>query len=90
MEKAKARILSLALNKAPSRFNDNRKEQLNDAQNIANRFGLHGEAYFRFITTPGMDPTHNVTEQAIRFIVIDRYVIQGTRSSKGRQANERL
>jgi hypothetical protein len=29
-------------------------------------------------------------EQAIRFIVIDRHVTQGTRSAKGRRANERL
>jgi transposase len=90
METAKARILRLAINEAPSRLSENGKEELNDAQNMANRFRLHGEAYFRFITTPGMDPTNNVAEQAIRFIVIDRHVTQGTRSSKGRQANERL
>jgi len=90
MEKAKASILRIAINKAPSRINDNAKEELNEAQNMANRFRLHGEAYFRFITTPGMDPTNNVAEQAIRFIVIDRYVTQGTRSSRGRQASERL
>jgi transposase len=90
MEKAKARILRLAINEAPSRLNENGKEQLNEAQNMANLFRLHGEAYFRFITTPGMDPTNNVAEQAIRFIVIDRHVTQGTRSAKGRQANERL
>ena len=90
MEKAKARILRIAINKAPSRINDSAKEELNEAQNMANRFRLHGEAYFRFITTPGMDPTNNVAEQAIRFIVIDRYVTQGTRSDEGRHANERL
>jgi transposase len=90
MEKAKARILRIAINEVPSRLDENGKEQLNEAQNMANRFRLHGEAYFRFITTPGMDPTNNVAEQAIRFIVIDRHVTQGTRSSKGRQANERL
>ncbi len=90
MEKTKARILRIAINEAPSRINEDGKEELNHAQNIANRFRLHGEAYFRFITTPGMDPTNNVAEQAIRFIVIDRYVTQGTRSAKGREANERL
>jgi hypothetical protein len=37
-----------------------------------------------------MDPTNNVAEQAIRFIVIDRQVTQGTRSAKGQRANERL
>jgi hypothetical protein len=90
MEKAKANIQRMATHEAPSRINDDGKEELNHAQNMAKRFRLHGEAYFRFITTPGMDPTNNVAEQAIRFIVIDRYVTQGTRSPKGRQANERL
>ena len=37
-----------------------------------------------------MDPTNNVAEQAIRFVVIDRHVNQGTRSAAGRQASERL
>ena len=31
-----------------------------------------------------------VADQAIRFIVIDRHVTQGTRSAKGQRANERL
>ena len=61
-----------------------------EAQNMANRFRLHGKAYFEFITTPGIDPTNNVAEQAIRFVVIDRHVTQGTRSVNGRQSNERL
>ncbi len=90
MGKARTRIQLIAINEAPSRINKNGKEELNEAQNMANRFRLHGEAYFRFITTPGMGPTNNVAEQAIRFIVIDRYVTQGTRSVKGREANERL
>jgi hypothetical protein len=37
-----------------------------------------------------MDPTNNVAEQAIRFVVIDRHVTRGTRSEKGRKTNERL
>jgi len=90
MEKARMRIQLIAINEAPSRIDEDGKEELNEAQNMANRFRRHGDAYFRFITTPGMDPTNNVAEQAIRFIVIDRYVTQGTRSPKGRQANERL
>ena len=60
------------------------------AQNMAHRFRRHGAAYFTFITTPGMDPTNNVAEQAIRFIGIDRHVTQGTRSARGRTASERL
>ena len=60
------------------------------AQNLADRFHKHGEAYFRFITTPGIEPTNNVAEQAMRFVVIDRYITQGTRSEKGRAWCERI
>ena len=58
--------------------------------NMAERFAKHGEAYFQFITTPAIDPTNNVVEQAMRFVVIDRHVTQGTRSARGRQICERL
>ena len=60
------------------------------AQNLAKRFRKHGEAYFRFITTPGVEPTNNLAEQAIRFVVIDRRITQGTRSETGRLWNERI
>src|ERR1035437_5466067 len=69
-----------------------RAPQRTEAQNLAQRFREHGEAYFRFITTPGaagIDPTNNLAEQAIRFVVIDRYVTQGTRSQKGRDYSQR-
>lgn len=59
-------------------------------RNMARRFDKHGEAYFQFITTPGIDPTNNVAEQAMRFVVIDRHITQGTRSAHGRQICERL
>lgn len=58
--------------------------------NMAERFYKHGEAYFQFITTPGIEPTNNVVEQAMRFIVIDRHITQGTRSVRGRLICERL
>ena len=90
MKTAQTSICSIAIDEVPSCLDENGKETLNHANNMAKRFRLHGDAYFRFITTPGMDPTNNVAEQAIRFIVIDRYVTQGTRSAKGREANERL
>ena len=90
LEKAKRRILRVANNNVPSNINKDGKEENNEAQNMAKRFRINGDAYFRFITTPGMDPTNNVAEQAIRFIVIDRYVTQSTRSRRGREANERL
>ena len=60
------------------------------AINLADRFRKHGNAYFRFITTPGMEPTNNLAEQAIRFVVIDRRITQGTRSERGRQWCERI
>ena len=59
-------------------------------RNLAKRFTRHGEAYFRFITTPGVEPTNNLAEQAIRFVVIDRRITQGTRSEKGRRWCERI
>ena len=90
LEHAKQKIIAAALNNVPSRVNKKGKEEKREAQNMVNRFRLYGKAYFEFITTPGIDPTNNVAEQAIRFVVIDRHVTQGTRSVKGRQSNERL
>jgi len=90
LEQAKAQIIRIAIEEAPSQLDEDGKERKREAQNMATRFRKHGEAYFEFITTPGMDPTNNVAEQAIRFIVIDRHITQGTRSAKGQRANERL
>jgi transposase len=90
LEMAKSQILTTALQDVPSYINADGKEEKKEAYNMAKRFRDHGEAYFTFITTPGMDPTNNVAEQAIRFVVIDRHIKQGTRSIKGRKANERL
>lgn len=61
-----------------------------EARNMARRFRKHGEAYFRFITTPGVEPTNNLAEQAIRFVVIDRAITQGTRGERGRRWCERI
>lgn len=58
--------------------------------NLAERMRKHGQGYFTFITTPGVDPTNNAAEQAIRFVVIDRYITQGTRSVWGVRWNERI
>lgn len=60
------------------------------AQNLAERFERHGTSYLRFITTPGIEPTNNLAEQAIRFVVIDRLVTQGSRSEAGRRWLERI
>ncbi len=80
LEQARRALIAVA-QRAPKR---------RQAQNLANRFDLHGEAYFRFITTPGIEPTNNLAEQAIRFVVIDRRITQGTRSEFGRQWCERI
>jgi transposase len=61
-----------------------------EAQNLADRFRKHGESYVRFITTPGIEPTNNLAEQAIRFVVIDRKVTQGTRGDQGQRWLERI
>ena len=60
------------------------------ADNLAERFRKHADAYFRFITTPGIEPTNNLAEQAIRFVVIDRRITQGTRGEAGRRWSERI
>jgi transposase len=59
-------------------------------QNMEKRFRDHGPAYFTFVTTPGVEPTNNLAEQAIRFVVIDRQITQGTRSEGGRRFGERI
>jgi transposase len=61
-----------------------------EAQNLADRFRQHGASYLRFITTPGIEPTNNLAEQAIRFVVIDRKITQGTRGEKGQRWLERI
>jgi transposase len=59
-------------------------------QNMEKRFREHGSAYFTFVTTPGVEPTNNLAEQAIRFVVIDRHITQGTRSEGGQRWCERM
>ncbi|HAJ94931.1 MAG TPA: hypothetical protein DCP02_01740 [Actinobacteria bacterium] len=90
LEEAKKAIIKVVLEDVPSSLNKDGKEEKRQAQNMAKRFRKHGKAYFEFITTPGIEPTNNVAEQAIRFVVIDRMITQGTRSVKSRETNERL
>jgi transposase len=61
-----------------------------EAKNLARRFEKHGASYIQFITTPGIDPTNNIAEQAIRFVVIDRHIAQGSRSEAGQRWLERI
>jgi len=76
LEAAREQVLRAATTRVPD---------TKHARNMAKRFRENGEAHFRFITTPGIDPTNNLAEQAIRFVVIDRHITQGTRSDKGRR-----
>jgi len=80
LQRARRDILAVARRPPPRR----------EARNIAQRFRKHGDAYFRFMTTPGVEPTNNLAEQAIRFVVIDRKVTQGTRGEAGRRWSERI
>lgn len=80
LERARQNVLKIG-RRAPPRT---------EARNLADRFRKHGNAYFRFITTPGQEPTNNVAEQAMRFVVIDRRITQGTRSESGRRWCERI
>ena len=61
-----------------------------EADNLGDRFVDHFESYFTFITTPGVEPTNNLAEQAIRFVAIHRRMTQGTRSQGGRSWCERI
>jgi len=62
----------------------------NEAWNIRDRFkGSNEKGYFLFLGREGVPPTNNGTEQAIRFVVIDRRVTQGTRSHAGMRFCER-
>jgi len=89
---AKEKIMITAIQEAPVYLDDDGKvvKQKREVKNMVKRFADNGKAYFEFITCPDVEPTNNIAEQAIRFVVIDRHVTQGTRSIKGRKANERL
>jgi hypothetical protein len=79
-DRAKTKVLKVA-RRPPSR---------KEAQNIADRFRKHGEHYFRFLETDGVEPTNNAMEQRFRFVVIDRKITQGTRGETGRRWCERI
>jgi transposase len=81
LEAARADVLSSGTHRVP----DSRAAQL-----LAERLRRHGESYFRFVTTPGVEPTNNLAEQAIRFVVIDRHITHGTRGETGQRWCERI
>jgi transposase len=81
LELARFKVLSCAKTEVPA---------TRHSRNMAARFEKHGTSYFQFITTPGVEPTNNLAEQAIRFVVIDRLITQGTRSERGNRWCERI
>jgi hypothetical protein len=61
-----------------------------ESENIAERFRVNTEGFFRFITVPGVEPTNNLAEQAIRFVAIHRRITQGPRGEAGQTWCERI
>ena len=60
------------------------------ARTLARRLVKHGDAIFRFLFDPAVEPTNNAAERGIRTAVIDRRITQGSRSPMGRQWNARI
>lgn len=60
------------------------------ARKLARRFRKHAAQYLRFTHVLELEPTNNAAEQAIRHVVIDRRVTQGTRSQRGRTWCQRI
>ena len=81
LELARFKVLSCATTAVPA---------TRHSRNMAARFEKHGTSYFQFITTPRVEPTNNLAERAIRFVVIDRLITQGTRSERGNRWCERI
>lgn len=81
LEAARAEVMRRATRDVP---------ETKHGRNMARRFEAHGESYFRFVTTPGVEPTNNLAEQAIRFVVIDRLITRGTRGEAGNRWCERI
>jgi transposase len=81
LEAARAEVLRCGTQEVP---------ETKHSRNLAKRLETHGESYFRFLTEPGVEPTNNLAEQAIRFVVLDRLVTHGTRSEAGNRWCERI
>lgn len=80
MRKIQTRILALA-----------ERENLPPAsERLAQRIRKHDMALFRFLFDPAVPPTNNAAEQSIRHSVLNQRLTQGSRSSWGRQWNERV
>jgi transposase len=81
LQAARERVLEVGTTQVPAG---------RQAQTMAKRLVKYGKEYFTFVTTAGIEPTNNLAEQAIRFVVIDRHITQGTRSESGQRWSERI
>lgn len=81
LRQARASVLGWARHEVPANP---------QAKRLATRLEKYGASYFEFLTTPGLEPTNNLAEQAIRFVVIDRHITQGTRGERGQRFCERI
>jgi transposase len=61
-----------------------------EVANLANAFGEHLERLFTFLEEPGVEPTNNAAEQALRTAVQWRKISFGNRSRQGEIAIGRL
>ena len=79
---ARDTIVRLGLSAFPTRH----------GQNMAKQFRKHGDAYFTFVTTPGVEPTEDNLAERGDPLRGDRpaYHAKGTRSEQGRQWSERI
>lgn len=57
---------------------------------LSKRFAKHWDSIFRFVFSSNIEPTNNIAERAIRALVLDRRVTQGSRSEWGRQWSARI
>ena len=82
MFRIKDRVLQLAEARAEG--------ERSKSRTLAKRLVKHGDAIFRFLFDPTVEPTNNAAERSIRAAVIDRRITQGSRSLMGLQWNGRI
>jgi transposase len=89
-DEATFRMALIAQGQQLQRVATERAPDTKASQTLARRFQKHGDQYLRFTHVRGLEPTNNAAERAIRQVVIDRRVTQGTRSQRGRDWCQRI
>ena len=67
-----------------------RPPQRGEVVTLAGRIREREADYFRFLDQPGVEPTNNAAERALRPLVLHRKVTQGTRGERGMRWCERM